>query len=483
MPRCYLCCCFLFVLNVLCAQTFDRTTGPFRVVQRTGTAFADVHSANSRTVKLRYAAGPWDRVRADSMVANPDYTSGAPPEFEFRFSGGRRVVGRLVLLTNDRVVLRTTTGERSVLPRAHLHRLIRLELPPPVPPPSDVAEPEPSLPPPPASFRVYLRGGSEQLGQVLYGNARLLKLEGVRELFSPDQLDSVVQIATVPLADRPLFKFHFTDRRHVTGYLLRLTAQRVVFQLTDGTTSIMPRHQLRQFFRNNASKRVASYRENEPSYARAAPPPRYFLTPGAGSLERNTFRYQNTLVLYNEFSYDLNRHLGVGLGSIPLGDVWLNGYVRISGLALNDWLRFGVRLNMLGFARRNGRYSSRPFRTFALMPFGTLTAGNARNHLSVGTTILPAGFSDRVPLYRGPKRSGFTLGGQLQLDRSLYVVGEGLFFGSNRRLLFGGLRLAVRPNVTLDLSLLHGNPRLSEIADGTRDLRWIPWLSVRASLR
>ncbi|MEL6195141.1 MAG: hypothetical protein AAFR66_23990 [Bacteroidota bacterium] len=189
---------------------------------------------------------------------------------------------------------------------------------------------------------------------------------------------------------------------------------------------------------------------------------RYLFGTNALGLKKGEGYYQNTWVLFNQFSYGITDNISVGGGLVPLflfngtsTPVW--GTVKLSFPVASESFH-------LSAGSLFGTIPGEDVGVFGLF-FGQATIGNEKKNLTVG---LGYGFADGEV----GNTPTITLGAALPLGRKASFITENYVFPGEAGLVSGGVRFYLR-GATLDAALV------SDLQSAV----FIPWLGLSLPIR
>ncbi|MCH1575187.1 MAG: hypothetical protein L7S67_02865 [Flavobacteriales bacterium] len=153
-----------------------------------------------------------------------------------------------------------------------------------------------------------------------------------------------------------------------------------------------------------------------------AQPSRYFFSPSAFQLPKGEGYYQNTLLLYNQFSYGLTDHVTIG---IPIVIPFLAGFTIKAGTQLGEANEEGHSLNASA-----GILYLVPIvdelNSGAGIAFGNLSYGNENNNVTFG--LGQAFDSDPNSDFNAGESPLINLGGMLKVGKRKWLMTENYFY-------------------------------------------------------
>ncbi len=189
---------------------------------------------------------------------------------------------------------------------------------------------------------------------------------------------------------------------------------------------------------------------------------RYLFGTNALGLRKGEGYYQNTWVLFNQFSYGITDNISVGGGLVPL--------FLFNGTSTPVWgtVKFSFPVASESFHLSAGSlFGTIPGEDVGLFGlfFGQATIGNEQRNLTVG---LGYGYADGEV----GNTPTITLGGALPLGRKASLITENYIFPGEAGLVSAGVRFYLK-GATLDAALV------SDLQSAV----FIPWLGLSLPIR
>lgn len=199
----------------------------------------------------------------------------------------------------------------------------------------------------------------------------------------------------------------------------------------------------------------------------------YFINSAAFTLKEGTVRLSNSYIIYTKGSYGLTDNSTVS-ASLSLLGTFIGSFKQ--QIALTDELK-------LGFSASIGQLAALP--TDSIVYFAgaqsMVTLGDLQNNITFGISYYYA--QSTFALLAEEKTlflSNFYIAGQKQIARRVYLIAEGMYFGSYS--IFSGsigTKIIIKRNMTLGLGFIPIAQRQYGISSSRLETGGLPYLSFR----